>query len=273
MGIAFYTGISGMEGYQKKLDVVAHNIANVNTYGYKTRRASFSDLLYTKMNVHSNYGLTVTEKEQQDALGNQVTPTEPGVTDMAYDMVGHGSRVSSVDLLYGQAGLDATGYPLDFAILGEGFFAVDNGGSVEYTRNGAFELQIQGKTAYLVTQDGSYVLDNKGKQIKLKVDENGMPDMEGLSDKLGVYFFSNPYGLTPADSSRYLASTNSGTPTAARGRANEPEYEIKQYALEVSSVDLSDEMVEMIQAQRAFQLNSRVVQTADQIDEIINNLR
>ena len=284
MGSAFYTGVSGMMGFQSKLDIVAHNIANVNTMGYKRQRASFSDLLYTNMNIHGNYNMTVTQQAQQAALGagtapittpdGTVIPGAAGNAGLSNDRLGHGSRISSVDLLYSQSGLFTTDRPLDFAVTGEGcFFAVEGQNGMEYTRNGAFQLSMQGKSAYLVTADGASVLDNRGRPIKLAVDEDGQPDFEGLTEKIGVYHFTNPYGLIPTGSSRYMESEVSGVATALRGRANEPEHTVRQFALEYSNVDLGSEMVEMMQAQRAFQLNSRVVQTADQIDEVINNLR
>lgn len=288
MGIAFYTGVSGMVGFQEKLDVVAHNIANVNTMGYKRQRASFSDLLYTNMNIHGNYNLTVSQQAQQAALGAGAAGAEAeggaagdaaggnaaGAPGLSNDMVGHGVRISGLDLLYSETGLNATDRPLDFAVQGEGcFFGVSKNGSLEFTRNGAFQLSINGKKANLVTADGASVVDNRGRAIKVDVDENGQPDLEGLADKIGVYSFTNPYGLVPLGGSRYVASDVSGAATGLRGRANEPDYTVRQYTLEFSNVNLGDEMVDMIQAQRAFQLNSRVVQTADQLDEVINNLR
>lgn len=243
--ISFWTGASGMRAFQSKLDVVAHNIANVNTYGYKTRRASFDDLVRNRIN---------TNVEGQH-------------------LVGHGVKQEYVDNIMNQSSLDQTGYPLDFAIAGEGFFAVDNRGEREYTRNGAFAISTEGATNYLVTNDGAYVLDKNGQRINIEM-ENGQINTGDIADRLGVYGFGNPYGLTPAGSSRYTVSENSGEAVVlGQGAPNQNTYQIMTQALEFSSVDLSTEMTEIINAQRAFQMNSRVVQTADQIANELNNLR
>lgn len=249
MGIGFYTGVSGMTAYQEQLNVISNNIANVSTYGFKASRASFSDLLYSKMNAN-----------------------------VGENQVGHGTRVVGTDLLYGQSGIDQTGYPLDFAIMGEGFFAVDNKGTTEYTRNGAFSLRMDGKRAYLITSDGANVLDKKGKAIAVDVDSAGAPDIEDVADRLGIYVFQNPYGLSSASGSRFLPGANTGEATElskvkSSQRIEGEKSEVIPFALERSTVDLGNEMVGIIGAQRAFQLNARVVQTADQFDEVINNLR
>lgn len=253
MGIGFYTGVSGMTAYQQQLDVLANNIANVNTYGFKSSRASFDDLLYTKMN-------TKVEGDHK---------------------VGHGTRVQGNDVSYGLPGtLDQTGFSLDFAIVnGNGLFAVDNRGTTEYTRNGAFNVSVEGKKGYLVTSDGAYVLDKKGKNISMTLDETGNPIVEDVAERIGIYVFKNPYGLIPTSGSRFLESANSGdVKEAGKLRNNEKapgaaEMEVLQYTLERSNVDLGAQMTDVIQAQRAFQLNAKVVQTADQFDDVINNLR
>ncbi|MEG1953442.1 MAG: flagellar hook-basal body protein [Hydrogenoanaerobacterium sp.] len=253
MSIGFYTGVSGMMSYQKQMDIIAHNIANVNTHGFKSSRASFEDLLYTQMNV----------KVEGD------------------NKVGHGTKIAGTDVSYGkQGGIEQTGYALDFAITGgDGLFAVDKMGKTEYTRNGAFGISIEGKKGYLVTDDGAYVLDKKGKSIALQLDKNGSPVVDGAAARVGVYVFKNPYGLIPTTGSRFLESGTSGTATelskvrkSDKG-PNAVKMQVMQYSLERSNVDLGQEMIDVIQAQRAFQLNAKVVQTADQLDEVINNLR
>ena len=253
MSIGFYTGVSGMTAYQQQLDTIAHNIANVNTSGFKSSRASFDDLLYTKMNVK-------VEGENK---------------------TGHGARVASTDISYGQpGGLEQTGYSLDFAVTGgEGLFAVDNNGAREYTRNGAFGVSIEGKKGYLITNDGAYVLDKRGKSISLNLDDNGAAIVEDVAEHIGIYVFKNPYGLTPLTGSRFAETETSGTATEASKvrksdkAPNAAKMEVMQYTLERSNVDLGEQMTDVIQAQRAFQLNAKVVQTADQLDEVINNLR
>lgn len=277
MSIAFYTGVAGMLASQSFMDATANNMANVNTVGYKTQNASFEDLLYTKMNIHSNYQPQNAENGETD--GENAPVMADGKTDSnwpdgsrVYDLVGHGVKIGSVDLLYQQGGFLNTERQLDFAIDGDGLFAVENSrGEVEYTRNGRFNLSIEGKKVYLVNAQGYHVLDRKGKQITLALDENDNPDYDGLIEKLGIYYFDNPYGLTPTDGGSFLESENSGEAVAAK--AGDERSEVLQYYLENSNVQLSDQMVNLIQAQRSFQLNAKVVQTADSIEEMINNLR
>lgn len=277
MSIAFYTGVAGMLASQSFMDATANNMANVNTVGYKTQNAVFEDLLYTKMNIHSNYQND--GQNENAAEGENVPVKADGSVDSywpdgsrVYDLVGHGVKIGSVDLMYQQGGFLNTERQLDFAIDGEGLFAVENSmGDVEYTRNGSFNLSIEGRKIYLVNAQGYHVLDRKGKHITLALDENDNPDYDGLVDKLGIYYFDNPYGLTPTDGGSFLESANSGEAVAAK--ADDERSEILQYYLENSNVQLSDQMVNLIQAQRSFQLNAKVVQTADSIEEMINNLR
>lgn len=259
MGIAFYTGVSGMLASQAHMDVTSNNIANVNTVGYKTQESSFQSLLYTKMNIHSNYNSTAAGDADNDAA-------------KSYDMVGHGVRIGQVNLLYDQAGFLASGRALDFAINGEGLFGVETtSGEIEYTRNGNFLVSIEGNKPYLVTSDGSYVLTGNGKRISLALNESGSPVTDGLAQEIGLYHFTNPYGLTPTQGGSFKANDISGKAVSAK--SSDTTSTIVQGFLENSNVELSDQMVNMIQAQRSFQMNSRVVQTADEIDEMINNLR
>lgn len=259
MSVAFYTGVAGMLASQTHMDITSNNIANVNTAGYKTQESAFADLLYTRMNTHRNYNTVVGEEDIPE-------------DEKSYDMVGHGTRVAGVNLMYKQGGFLNTGRALDFAIDGEGLFAVETAdGETVYTRNGSFAVTNRGRRLYLVNGDGSYVLDNRGSRITLETNESGGIDTDAIAEKLGIYHFDNPYGLIPTDGGSFRPSDVSGEAEAARGNNNDST--ILQYYLENSNVELSDQMVNIIQAQRSFQMNSRVVQTADEIQEMINNLR
>ncbi|MBP1557618.1 MAG: flagellar hook-basal body protein [Oscillospiraceae bacterium] len=280
MSIAFYTGVAGMLASQSFMDATANNMANVNTVGYKTQNATFEDLLYTKMNIHSNYYNREDDDPNGEVVEGEGAPVmADGSTDShwpdgskVYDLVGHGVKIGSVDLMYHQGGFLNTERKLDFAIDGDGLFAVENNlGEVEYTRNGRFNLSVEGRKLYLVNAQGYHVLDRKGKQVTLALDENDNPDYDGLVEKLGIYYFDNPFGLTPTDSGSFLESENSGEAVAAK--AGDERSKVLQQFLENSNVQLSDQMVNLIQAQRSFQLNAKVVQTADAIEEMINNLR
>lgn len=242
MNIAFYSGVSGLVAYQQQMDTIAHNMANVNTAGYKPMRNEFADLLYTRMAI--NY------------------PQEK--------LTGHGVRTSKVELLYGQGNLETTNYPLDFALASEGFFAVDRGsGTVEYTRNGAFDLSVEGNKVYLVTADGGYVLDEKGKPIEAVRAEDGSYDYGAIQEKLGVYQFSNPYGLEWTTGSSFHESAVSGKAEPIPNHS----ARIISGALERSGVDVGQQMVDVIMTERAYQFNAKIVQTADELEEIVNNLR
>lgn len=247
MNISFYNAVSGMLGYQKGMDVTSNNIANVNTAGFKKQSAVFTDLLYSNLDVHNN----------QDMV------------------MGHGSRMQSLDLIYKQGALEYTERPLDFAINGEGLFALRaSNGETHYTRNGAFQISVEGSKSFLVSAGGEYVLDSKKKPIQLPFDQtSGNFDLTGLKDQLGVFLFENPYGLTPAGGTAYQASATSGKVRALADLNTTTACEVVGGALERSNIDLADEMVNVIHHQRAFQLNARVVKVSDEIEELVNNLR
>lgn len=244
MKISFYNGVSGLVAYQEDMNRISNNIANSGTVGYKAARTDFSQLLYTHM-----------------AVNNESQP-----------LTGHGVKAGDSRLQYKQGTPLQTGMPLDYALMGDGFFAVERpDGSIQYTRNGAFDISVSGSSkGYLVTADGSFVLDSKGKRVELKRDSKDEPfDLTRLPDQIGIYTIDNPYGLEPVGSSCFALTESSGEAKADRNGSSK----LLQGALEQSSVDLSDEMVGVIQAQRAFQINAKMVQTADELEQVINNLR
>lgn len=247
MNISFYNAVSGMLGYQKSMDVTSNNIANVNTAGFKKQNAVFADLLYSRLDTHNN-------------------------EDM---MMGHGSRMESLNFIYKQGALEYTERPLDFAISGEGLFAIEAAnGETRYTRGGSFQISVEGSKSFLVTSAGEYVLDSKRKPIQLPLDESGSGyDLTGLIDQLGVFLFENPYGLTPVGSTAYQESDTSGRVRALADLDSTVPCEVVGGALERSNIDLADEMVNVIHNQRAFQLNARVVKVSDEIEELVNSLR
>lgn len=245
MNISFYNGVSGLIAYQEDLNAISHNMANINTAGYKGTNTSFQDLLYTEMDIN---------REDRP-------------------LTGHGVRVAGLDLDVSQGSPRQTNRPLDLAILGEGFFAVERNGQVEYTRNGVFSISVEGKNGYLVSAlDGGYILDQKGKRIKL-TKEGSTFDVENLTEKVGVYLFDNPYGLERTDSSSFLETDRSGAPHVVRKGREDAPYLLKQSAVESSNVELTDAMGQLIVTQKAYQMNAKMVKTADELEEIINNLR
>lgn len=248
MNISFYNGVSGLVAYQQGMDVISHNIANVNTIGFKGSRTAFDDLLYTQMAVNVE----------------------------GQNLTGHGVKAFATDLIYQQGAPKNTENPLDFALLGDGFFAVEGfDGEIEYTRNGAFDIGIQGRRGYLVTNDGRYVLNSNGRRIALdRVDGSDMFDLGNLQDEIGVFLFDNPYGLEPVSSSSFRPTEVSGEAKRVRNRRGEEKpYRLLSGAIEQSAVNLADEMANIIVTQRAFQFSAKMVQTADEVEEIVNNLR
>ncbi len=247
MNIAFYSGVSGLVAFQQDLDNLSHNMANVNTNGYKATRTNFSDLLYTQMDVN---------KEDKP-------------------LTGHGVKAADLDLMYSQGTPVSTNNQLDFALIGDGFFAVERGDHTEYTRNGAFRISVEGKNGYLVSSDGGYILDAKGKRIKLDRENKNSPlNLDSVREKIGVYQFENPYGLQQTENSCFLETATSGEAKALNAKKNaELPYNLVQNALESSNVDLAQEMVDVIITQKAFQFSAKMVQTADSVEEIVNNLR
>lgn len=244
MNVAFYSAAAGMKAYQDKLDVTANNMANINTTGYKKMASSFNDLLYTDMNTKAD----------------------------GEHKVGHGVKTGAVDYVFQQGLLARTERVLDFAVVGKAYFAIDDGsGTTSYTRDGSFKIGMNGGTAYLTTQSGYYVLDGTGRRIEIPMKAGtNMADVDSVYERIGLYTFENPYGLQAAGGNLYKETDNSGRRTSV---ANSAENRLVSGALEASMADTASEMVSVIEAQRALQLNGRIVTTADQIEEIVNNLR
>ncbi len=227
---AFYTASAGANSNQTYLDVISNNLANIQTEGYKSLKPEFSDLLYTNLTQVGNGSL----------------------------MVGSGSKIDKTDTLFNEGTLIQTDKQTDFAILGDGFFAIQKEDEILYTRTGAFTVgNIDGEN-YLMLDSG-YVLDNNEEPIILTEGENEI--------NIGVYKFTNNFDLERVGNNLFrIANENA-------------EYEISEVAevkrgyVEGSNVVLSQEMVKMIQTQRAFQFNSRIIQVADEIEQTINSLR
>lgn len=239
MTIGFYSASSGVLNMQSAMDVTANNIANVSTHGFKPMRASFSDLIYTVRN-----------KNNEDVER------------------GHGVKLAKTDLMFDGGQLVPTGRELDFAVPGEGLFALQKAdGNTVYSKDGAFYLQQQEGEWYLTDEKGAKVLDANGFPIIAEYGEDGNIDKSLIAEQIGVYRFANPYGLK-AEGNNYFQQT------ASSGEAQpDEEAEKLQCYLEASSSNLADQMVKVIEYQRAFSLNIKMVQTADQIEQNVNNLR
>ncbi len=241
MNIAFHTGKTAMIAQSQALNIYGNNIANINTNGYQTVRPSFADCLYSEQRA-----------------------TEPD-----WD-TGHGTYIQKTDVMFSESHFYYTERPLDFAIAGEGFFAVeDRFGDLHYTRDGAFSMtQAETGEWYLVSGEGEYVMDYNMQRIEVPFNEEGtVADFQALAEMVGVFEFENPYGIEGIGSNRY-----SQTPRSGEATPNENMKKL-QGVLIVSNVELSDQMVKLIETQRAYQISSRVVTTSDEFTRIANNLR
>lgn len=255
------TAGTGMVAQQYNLDVIANNLANVNTTSFKQQRAEFQDLMYQ------------TFKASGVTTGNTtVNPTSL--------QVGLGAAFSSNAINFGAGPLQATGNALDAAINGEGFFQVQKAdGTIAYTRDGSFKRDANG---LLVSSDGYPVIPEitipEG-AIAINIASNGSVTavLAGTNEpaELGVIqiaTFSNPAGMTRIGQNLYLPGGASGEPTVSNPGEN-GSGELQSRFLEGSNVQVVEEMVRMIMAQRAYEINSKAIQTADDMLGQLNQLK
>lgn len=265
---ALYTGVSGLRGFQTKLDVIGNNIANVNTVGYKKSRAMFQDVL------------------SQNIQG-ATAPADAGKGGINPMQIGLGSQVASIEMAFSAGSPMTTNLPTDLSIEGDGFFAVRGAedGPVYYTRAGNFTRDANGT---LVNSQGMKVQAAGGGQIDIpraeytsySIGKDGRVTgvtPEGELEEIaiiGVKLFENPGGLKKVGNSLYESTLNAGA-----GDDVEPIDPLEAVVniisgqLEMSNVDLSEEFTEMITAQRGFQANSRIITTSDSILEELVNLK
>ena len=260
---SMWTAASGMLGLQMKIDVISNNLANVNTTGYKNQRIEFKDLLYEK----------ITGNSFVDGEGKPV-PIE----------VGHGVMPVATLRSFQQGNMQNTENDLDFAVSGDGFFVVvDNKGNEMYTRDGSFKLSIQDGNAVLTTSDGFFVQGADGNielgenvdSVEVDYDGNILVKREGEeeAEEIGtmrLVKFPNSAGLESSGKNFYVETEASGAPVENEEGTN---GEIWQRYIESSNVSVVEEMVNLITAQRAYEINSKSVQTADKMLEIANNLK
>ncbi len=235
----FYTARSGLMAHQSTMDIISNNMANVNTVGYKPMKASFTDLMYQNLNRE----------------------TAPNTAQ-----VGHGTKINKTDLIMVPGGYTPTNFAFDFAIEHEGFFAIQNpNGDIEYTRAGNFIMSNDGGTMYLAAANGDRVLDADGGEIELAFNDKGELDFNPAV--IGVYQFPNPYGMVAVGNNRYGQTDVSGEPEVVETP------KIRNGYLEGSAVELSMEMVRVIEASKAFSFNSKMLQVADEVEQTVNSLR
>ncbi len=258
---ALYTSATGMMAQQLNMDVISNNLANVNTVGFKHSRADFQDLLYQEMRP----------------AGAQVAE---GATSPTGLEVGLGVKPGATETMFEQGTFQNTGNKLDVAIEGEGFFKVLlPDGAYGYSRDGALKRDDQGK---LVNSDG-YAIQPEitipanatditiGKDGTVSVAQGNSQTLQALG-KINLTRFSNPAGLKHIGGNNFQETPASGTPTD--GTAGQEGFgTLDQGILEMSNVQIVQEMVNMITAQRAYETNSKAIKTADEMLATANQLR
>jgi len=257
---SLYTAATGMVAQQLDQDVVANNLANLNTIGFKKSRANFQDLMYE----------VLTKAGSLSATGQQLPS---GIE------VGMGAKLVSTQKIFSQGDYTQTGNQLDWAIEGDGFFQIDDGqGKTLYSRAGNFKVNKDGN---IVNQEGltlTPTLNIPQGTVVLTVDKSGSvsaADQKGTVSQIGqltIARFVNPSGLTSMGRNLYDKTDASGDPVVGNpgvdGRGT-----LSQYFLENSNVNVIDEMIKMITGQRAYEIDSKAVQTADTMLGVINNLK
>lgn len=257
---ALNTAASGMVGQQTNLDVIANNLANVNTTGFREQRAEFQDLMYQ------------TVRSSGAATGGEATNPEPA-------QIGLGTRVVATATTFSQGSLLNTGSPTNMAIQGEGFFQIVKDGTTYYTRDGSFKKDKDGN---VVTSDGyplEPALTIPANATSVTVSGNGvvMAVIEGSASateigRVQLANFANPAGLTRVGQNLFSAGGASGDPVVGEPGQNGT-GSIQQYVVEGSNVQIVEEMVRMITAQRAYEINSKAIQTADEMLANLNQLK
>lgn len=258
---ALYTAATGMEAQQLNMDVISNNLANVNTSGFKHSRADFQDLLSQEMRPAGS-------------------PIADGVQSPTGLEVGLGVKAGATETMFDQGVLQETGNNLDVAIQGQGFFKVLlPDGTMGYSRDGSFKMDSQGK---LVNSSGYAI------QPEITIPANGSNPTIGQDGTVSVIVpgqtapqnlgqitlttFINPAGLKHIGGNNFQETAASGTPTD--GTAGQQGFgTLSEGTLEGSNVQIVQEMVNMITAQRAYETNSKAIQTADNMLATANQLR
>jgi flagellar basal-body rod protein FlgG len=256
---ALWVAKTGLDAQQTRMSIVSNNLANVNTTGFKRGRAVFEDLLY--QNVTQAGGAT-----------SQNTESPTGLT------TGTGVRVVATEKTFTQGSAQQTGNALDVLIQGRGFFQVlQPDGTLAYTRDGSFKVDSEGR---LVTASGyeiqpSLTIPSDAQSITIGLDGTVEATLAGQAaptslGTLQLADFINPAGLQPKGQNLYLETAASGSPQVAN-----PGLEgigtLEQGSLEGSNVNVVEELVSMIETQRAYEMNSKAIATSDQMLQYLNN--
>jgi flagellar basal-body rod protein FlgG len=268
---SLWTAASGMTGQMLQIDNISNNLANVNTTGFKRERIEFKSLMYQTL-----------RRADLDPVNMTGRPVNL--------QVGHGIRPSAISRIFMQGPLQRTENHTDIAIHGDGWFRVRRDyDEYFFTRDGSFKLMPVGDVLVLATSDGFPVMSTEGGEIFIPADIpardvsiddwgvfryiNEFGEMEDLGYQLGVYQFSNIQGLEAIGSNLFAPTVASGPPLSEADEETATRSVLRQGYLEMSNVSVADEMVNLIVAQRAFDLNSRAITTTDEMLQTANNLK
>ena len=259
MNLSLYSAATGMEAQQLNLNTIANNLANVNTPGFKRSKIEFQDLLYQRPRGAGG-----------DSGGGNVVPT--GIE------VGNGSRVAATAKVFTQGQVNATGEKLDVAIQGEGFLEVQRpDGTIGYTRDGSLKLSPSGQ---VTTNDGMPILSGfqpiPPGATSVNIADNGEVTVQSSSGnqtfRLTLTRFANPSGLRSLGGNLYEETSASGAPEV--GQPGEQGFgNLLQGYIETSNVNIVEEMVNLIVAQRAYEVNSKSIQTSDEMLQSVAQMK
>jgi flagellar basal-body rod protein FlgG len=255
---AMWSGASGMNAQQMLIDVMANNLANVSSTGFKKSRTEFEDLFYQ---VYKEKG----------------TPTTTGSSVPVGIEVGLGTRPVCVQKIFTEGDLVQTNNKLDIAIEGEGFFQIMQDGNEVFTRDGAFKIDANG---YIVNAKGDRLQPEfaiPSTATNVTIEKNGNVtclDSGGnvvASGQIPIYLFTNPAGLKSIGGNSYVSTPSSGDPIQGVAGTDNAGT-LSQGYLEMSNVDAIEEMINMIQGQRAYEINSKTIKTADNMLQVASSL-
>jgi flagellar basal-body rod protein FlgG len=258
---AMRTAASGMYAQQLNVDTIANNLANVNTTGYKKSKVQFQDVLYTKLRTAG-----------AETVAGSRTP-------VGLD-VGYGTKPVATQRSFTEGTLQQTGNPLDLAIEGDGFYQITMpNGETAYSRDGSFKLSADGQ---LVTADGFYLqpsISIPPETESISISADGVVSAKIPGDvqpqeigQIELAKFINPAGLEAIGHNLFLATGSTGAPIIGNPTL-EGFGRINQGYLEMSNVEVVEEMVNMIMAQRAYEINSKAIQTSDEMSQLASNLK
>ncbi len=269
---SLWTAASGMVSQQQNVDTISNNLANVNTSGYKKERLEFKSLLYETI-----------KRADLDPVNQTGRPVNL--------QIGHGVRPIATSKVFTTGNFQNTELPLDFAIEGKGFFVVQHGNNgAAFTRDGSFKISLnEDGSMGLVTSDGYAVLNVEGEAItlpqgytmeRLVVEQNGLlaytnlqNELEDLGMQMDIVQFSNVQGLESIGNNLLKQTVASGAPIQESAGEVTETSSLRQGVLEMSNVQVAEEMVNLIVAQRAYELNSKAIQTSDDMLQLANNLK